>query len=54
MQVTQINTHHINTGQGRTLKKYTGRRATHKYYTQTKHKKIFYKHLIFHFNDLVF
>jgi hypothetical protein len=31
------NTVYINTRQGRTAKKYTGRRATHNYCTQIKH-----------------
>jgi hypothetical protein len=39
---------------GRTPKKHTSRRATHNYYTQIKHKKTVYKHLIFNYNDLTF
>jgi hypothetical protein len=46
------NTHYVHTRQGRTPKKYTGRRATQNYYAQIKHKKPFYKLLIFNFNDL--
>jgi hypothetical protein len=41
----QATTHYIITKQGRAPKKYTGRRATHKYCTQIKHKKIFYYHI---------
>jgi hypothetical protein len=42
------------TGQGRTPKKYTGRRVLHNYYTHIKHQKTFYKHLIFNFLYLIF